>query len=320
VGVLGAARVATYAMCDPARRSKDVRVVAVAARDPERARRFAAEQGIDRVEDDYDALVRAPDVDAVYVALPAALHCAWTLRALEAGKHVLCEKPFASNGVEAARMVETARRKGLVLVEAFHCCFHPLAARLREIAASGEIGTIREVDGGFVVGIREDDIRYDLALGGGALMDLGCYPLHWARHVTSAEPTVVRAEAVEGPPGVDVTMDADLVFPGGVRCHVHCSMVPPSPCRTWFRVRGDRGELSVDNPLHPHFGHEVEVRSDGARRTERVAGETTYDHQLAAFAAMIAGGAPAPTGGADAIANMRAIDAIYRGAGLYPRG
>jgi predicted dehydrogenase len=320
IGVLGAARVATYAMCEPARRSAQVRVVALAARDPERARRFAAEHGIDRVEEDYDALVEAPDVDAVYVALPAALHCAWTLRALEAGKHVLCEKPFASNAAEAEQMVASASAKNLVLVEAFHWRYHPLAARLLEIAASDEIGAIRGVDGGFTAGIPEHDIRYDLALGGGALMDLGCYPLHWARHLTASEPTVVRAEAVVGPPGVDVTLDADLAFPGEIHCHLHTSMTPTSPRRTWLRVRGGRGELFVDNPLHPHIGHQVEVRTGGTQRTERVAGETTYDHQLAAFAAAVAGGAPAPTGGADAVANMRAIDAIYRAAGLSPRG
>src|SRR5580692_7831774 len=165
IGVLGAARVATYALMEPSRRSARVRVVAVAARDPERARRFAHDHGAGRVEPDYDALVRAADVDAVYVALPASLHGEWTLRALAAGKHVLCEKPFAMNAGEAERMVSAAGAAGRVLVEAFHWRFHPLADRLAAILAGGEIGAIRAIDAGFTAGIDPGDIRYDLALG-----------------------------------------------------------------------------------------------------------------------------------------------------------
>jgi predicted dehydrogenase len=317
VGVLGAARVATYAMIEPARRSDRVRVAAIAARDPERARRYAAEHGIPRVEPDYEALVAAPDLDAVYVALPAALHGTWTLRALAHQKHVLCEKPFAANAEEAGRMALAARERGLVLVEAFHWRFHPLAERIREIAGGGELGALREIEGEFTVDLPASDIRYDPALGGGALMDLGCYLVHWTRHVTSAEPEVVRADAVEGPPGVDVSMRADLVFPGDVPCQLRCSMA--SPFRAWLRVRGDRGELFVDNPLVPHRGHRITVRLGDTQRTEQVTGDTTYDHQLAAFAARVLDGAPMPIDGADAVANMRVIDAIYRAAGLSPR-
>jgi predicted dehydrogenase len=321
IGILGASRVAVYALVEPARRSRRARAAAVAARDLDRARRFAVDHGVARVLPDYEALVRDPEIDAVYVGLPAALHCEWTLRALAEGKHVLCEKPFASNAGEAERMVAEADARGLALLEAFHWRFHPLARRLREIVTSDEIGAVREIDAGFTVGIGDaGDIRYDLALGGGALMDLGCYAVQWARFAAGAEPEVTRADAVEGPAGIDVAMTAELAFPGGAKGRVHCSMEASAPLRRWLRVRGDAGELHVDNPLAPHRGHSLEVHRAGSVRAEQVAGASTYDHQLEGFVAAARDGATAPTGGADAIATMRVIDAIYRRAGLAPRG
>ena len=236
---------------------------------------------------------------------------------------MLCEKPFASNGGEAERMVTEADARGLVLMEAFHWRYHPLAARIREIVTRGETGPVREIDAGFTVGIGDTgDIRHDLALGGGALMDLGCYAIQWARFVAGSEPEVVSAEAVVGRPGVDVAMTAELSFAGGARARVRCSMDPAMPFRSWLHVRGEAGGFDVENPLAPHRGHSLAIRTAGAAagRTEQVDGRTTYDHQLEAFAAAVLDGARPPTGGADAIANMRVIDAIYGAAGLSPRG
>ena len=323
LGILGAARIAPRAVIAPARGSARVRVVAVAARDPARARRFAEEHGVDRALPGYDALLASPDVDAVYVALPAALHSEWTRRALQAGKHVLCEKPFAANAGEAEGMVAAAAAADRVLLEALHYRFHPLADRLRAIVTSGEIGAVLEIEGAFNAAIAPGDIRHDLALGGGALMDLGYYPVHWARLVTGEEPRVVTAEAVEDAerePGVDQSMTAELVFGGGARARILCSMAPDAERLNWLRVRGDRGEVAVDNLLAPHSGHRLEIRTTGSRpRTEQVAGGTTYEYQLAAFAAAVLDGGPRLTGGADAIATMRALDAIYRAAGMSPR-
>ena len=192
IGILGAASIAPMALIRPARRVPDAVVAAVAARDEARAARFADKHGIARVHPSYAALLADPEPDAIYNPLPNSLHCEWTLRALEAGKHVLCEKPLASNAEEAERMAKAATNAGRVLVEAFHWRYHPLADRMREIVTSGELGPIRHVEASFCVPmIRRGDIRYRWDLGGGATMDLGCYAINMVRTLAGAEPEVV---------------------------------------------------------------------------------------------------------------------------------
>jgi predicted dehydrogenase len=321
IGCLGAAKIAPEALIKPAAGTERAEVVAIAARDPERARAFADEHGIGHVDASYDALIRNPNLDAVYNPLPASLHAEWTMKALEQGKHVLCEKPFASNAAEAEQMVAAARQTGLVLLEAFHYRYHPLASRILEFLASGVIGDPREIEGAFCVPISDPkDIRYDLSLGGGALMDLGCYPVHWCRMAAGTEPTVVSAEARQDPPGVDVTMTAELLFPDDIPCKIHCSMAPDTGFQAFLQVDGTKGKLRADNPIVPHFGHQLRLTIDGTEKAEQIQGKTTYDHQLDAFVAAVLDGEPQPTGGQDAIANMRAIDAIYGAAGMEVRG
>jgi len=320
-GVLGAAKIAPDALIKPAAGSERAAVVAIAARDPERARAFAEEHGIAQVDASYQALIRNPDVDAVYNPLPASLHAEWTLKALEEGKHVLCEKPFAANASEAERMVAAARESGLVLLEAFHYRYHPLADRILEVLGSGVLGDLHRVEAAFCVPIPDpEDIRYDLSLGGGATMDLGCYPIHWSRLATGTEPTVLGAVAREEPSGIDVTMTAELRFPEDVHCTVHCSMAADVGFQAFLQATGSKAVLRADNPLVPHFGHQLRLTIDGKETAEQVEGRSTYDHQLDAFLAAVLDGEGQPTGGRDGIANMCVIDAIYRAAGMQPRG
>ncbi len=325
-GVLGAARIVNGALIDPARRLPgDAVVSAIAARDVARARVYAAEHGIATVHSTYDAVIDDPELDAIYVPTPAALHAHWTLRALDAGKHVLCEKPFTSNAAEARRVADTAARaaheRGLVCGQAFHWRHHPLAQRVLERLAEGAIGTPRSFDGVFTVPIQNPaDIRYDLALGGGATMDLGCYPLHWLRTFAGETPVVTEARAQEGPAGVDVAMEATLAFPGGARGTMRCAMTTDSAFFAGVVIEGDRGTLRILNPLAPHRGHQLAFETDRGTHTETVAGDTTYTHQLRAFVAAARGESPFPTDAADAVLDMQLIDATYRAAGLSPRG
>src|SRR5580700_3009835 len=175
IGVLGAARIAPAALIRPARHVDGAEVVSVAARDPAKASAFAAKHHIPRVAGSYEELVADPGIDAVYNPLPNGLHGRWTMAALAAGKHVLCEKPFTANA-EEARAVEAAHRpSGVVLMEAFHYRYHPLFARVRELIASGNVGTVRHIEAALCFPLfSAKDIRWDPALAGGATMDAGC--------------------------------------------------------------------------------------------------------------------------------------------------
>ena len=319
IGILGAARIAPAALIKPARATSGVEVTAVAARDTDRARAFADKHGIGRVHPSYDALIADPDVDAVYNPLPNGLHAEWTLKALDAGKHVLCEKPFTANAVEAEQVAEAAARTGLVVMEAFHWRYHPLARRMIEITRN-DLGAVRHIETGFCFPlVRRRDIRWQLDLAGGALMDAGCYAIHIQRSLAGSEPTAVRAHALELSPGVDRRMEAELSYPDGVSGTVTASMLSRTLLRIAATVHGERGSMDVVNPLAPHLFHRLTVRVGGRTRHEHVAGNATYWHQLQAFVAAIETGEPPVTGPADAVVNMRVIDGVYRAAGMEPR-
>ena len=319
-GTLGAARITPAALVRPARKLDEAEVVAVAARDRERAGAFAKKHGIPTVLTSYDELVSHPDVDAVYNPLPNSLHCKWTLAALEAGKHVLCEKPFTSNTEEAELVAQAAERSGRVVIEAFHWRYHPLAARMKEIVDSGELGDIRHVEASLCFPLpKRSDIRWQLDLAGGATMDAGCYPISMVRHLAGAEPEVISAHARLRSREVDRAMAAELRFADGRTGRIQCSMWSATVLRMRVRVVGDKGEMRVFNPLANVY-HRLRVTTPAGRRAEHVRDGTTYFHQLKAFCAAVLRGAPVLTPPSDAVANMRVIDAVYRAAGLQPRG
>ena len=318
-GILGAARIAPDALIKAAQNVPDAAVVAVAARDPKRAREFADANKIPRVLATYDDLVNDPALDVIYNPLPNSLHCEWTLAALRAGKHVLCEKPLASNAAEAERMTQAADASGKILGEAFHYRYHPLADRIRALMTDGTLGRLVRVEGHFSVPIPETNIRFDWSLAGGATMDLGCYPLHMIRYFSGLTPRVISARAETGPKNIDIAMDVDLELAGGATAKMTCAMKKDSVINATFVARGERGEIRVINPIAPHRGHQLIVKTGAGERTETVPGDTTFTHQLRAFVKAVRGEAKFPTDGAEGIVNMRVIDEVYRAAGLQPR-
>lgn len=321
IGILGAARIVPNALIHPAAKVPGVQVAAIAARDPDRARAFAKRHAIARVHLDYAALVTDPEIDAVYNPLPNSLHAEWTMHALAAGKHVLCEKPLASNAPEAQQMAEAAQTSGCVLMEAFHYRYHPLMARMLEIVSSGELGAVHHIEAHMASPLRRwNDIRYSYDLAGGATMDMGCYTIHLVRTLAGAEPQVVSAQAKLRRPNVDRAMNADLRFADGRTARIVCSLWSSTVLSLQARVQGERGDLHVINPFLPHLFHRLRLRVAGKTHSERVPGESTYTHQLRAFVDAIRTGAPILTDAQDAIANMRVIDAVYRAAGLTVRG
>jgi predicted dehydrogenase len=319
-GILGAARIAPAALVRPAREVEGVELRAVAARDGERARAFAAKHGIPVVHTSYEALLADPEIDAVYNPLPNGLHGVWTMRALRAGKHVLCEKPFTANAEEARAVAAVAQGTGRFVMEAFHWRYHPLAARMLEILASGEIGELRHVEAQLCAPLLNTrDIRYRPELAGGAAMDMGCYALHFVRTLGGAEPRVTAARAKLLAPGVDRAMEVELAFPNGATGLAVCSMLSWRLLAASGSVLGTRGRLRILNPWAPHMFHRLRVETAAGSRSERVAGRATYTHQLEAFVRAVREDVPVPTGAADAIANMTLIDAAYSKAGLEPR-
>jgi predicted dehydrogenase len=321
IGVLGAAAIAPMALIKPARAVSEVTVAAVAAREPERARAFAAKHGVPVVHDDYAALVADPDLDAVYIPLPNSLHAQWTVAALEAGKHVLCEKPMTSNAAEARRVTDAAAATGLVVMEAFHYRYHPLVARMLTVLAEGTLGPVRHIETQLCFPLpRFGDIRYRLDLAGGATMDAGCYAIHFLRLLGGAEPEVVSARAKLRSPQVDRLMRAEFRFPSGATGRATASLWSAHVLGVSARVTGETGQMKVVNYIAPQIWHRLTVRAGGRTTGERVPGEPTYTCQLRAFAGAVLHGGPNLTPPSDAVRTMSLIDDVYRAAGLQPRG
>ena len=324
IGILGAARIAPRGIVKPANDLLGVEVVAVASRDLERARTFAAQHSIPIALGSYAELIARDDLDLVYVPLPPSAHLEWCTAALANGKHVLVEKPFANNAQDAAQMAAAARAAGRHLIEGFHYRFHPLFGTALAAVRGGAIGRIRHVEAIFNANLPDTpgELRYIEELGGGALMDLGCYCMHWIRTVTADEPTVVSARARCTTPGVDLAIEAELALTSGPTASLKCSMQPEDGVLfRRLRVIGDQGVLEMDNPVSPHAGASLSIESDAPSSPQLVSGgETTFHYQLRHVLEVIEGRAQPLTGGEDAVNNMRAIDAVYLAAGLRPRG
>jgi predicted dehydrogenase len=323
LGVLGAARIAERAIV-PAARDTGTRLVAVAARDRDRAEAFAEEHGVERVLDDYADVIADPEVEAIYNPLANGLHGPWNLAAIAAGKHVLSEKPFASNAEEAAEVRDAAVKADVVVLEGFHYLFHPVMLRLTELLDSGELGDLQHVEAKLIIPAPDDDDpRWSLPLAGGALMDLGCYGLHVHRMLGQwggGEPALVAARGEEraGAPGVDEWLDADLEFPNGATGNVHCDMDGEHQVMT-CRIGGSRGFATAANFVLPHLDDRIFVSTPAGDRVEQLGTRLSYTYQLEAFVARLRDDEPLPIDADDAVTSMQLIDDCYRAAGFDPR-
>jgi predicted dehydrogenase len=328
-GTLGTAQITPSALIYPCMNEPSAVVAVIAARDRARAEIFASAHHIRTVCDSYEEVVTHPDIDAVYIPLHIPAHRHWTIKALKAGKHVLCEKSFACNAAEAAEMNVVARDTGLVAMDAFHYRYHPLFSRVKEIYDSGELGDIETISASFHIPIRgSDNIRLNYELGGGVTMDIGCYPISWIRHLTNSEPLVVSAKAEVGPPNVDVLLDSEMEIAGGIRGTTSADMREIASFAARLIVKGDRGEMLVNNPLAPQLGHSIHVSKpvlkrssrDNNARVEVLDRRPSYAYQLDAFIQAITQGSPVFTDSKDAVKQMRIVDRCYEAAGLPLRG
>ncbi|HVT64913.1 MAG TPA: Gfo/Idh/MocA family oxidoreductase [Mycobacteriales bacterium] len=320
IGVLGAARITPMALARPARRVPGAVVAAVAARDPRRAAAHAKKHGIETVHASYDDLLADDSLEAIYNPLPNALHAEWTVKALEAGKHVLCEKPFTSNEAEAQVVADAAKKSGLVVMEAYHYRYHPLAERMRTVVHGGQLGDVQHVHVAMCFPLPKfSDIRYSYPLGGGASMDC-CYAVHVLRLLGTSEPTVESAKALLHTPDIDRAMSVKYSFADGSTGSTTTSMWSSKLLQFSVSVSGTRGTMKVLNFIAPQHYNRFTLNVDGRKTTERIRGEATYDYQLKAFIAAVREGGPVLTAPEDAIRTMRVIDDVYRKAGLPLRG
>jgi predicted dehydrogenase len=320
IGVLGAARISDKAIVHPARETGH-RLVAVAARDRSRAEAFAAESNVERVLDSYQAVIDDPEVEAIYNPLPNGLHGPWNLRAIAAGKHVLSEKPSASNAAEARAVRDAVAASEVRFMEAFHYRYHPVMNRMLDIAGSGELGTLHNIDVHMSFPLTDpDDPRWNFELAGGATMDVGCYAIHGLRTlgaVGGGEPSVVSASAIERDdiPGMDATVEADLAYPSGLTAHFVTSFVVPEMDFT-MRIVGSEGEAFAHNFCVSSIDDRIDVSVGDLTRTEEMGKRTSYTYQLEAFADHVRNGAPIHSDAEDAVVQAEFIDAVYTAAGL----
>ncbi|MUL63420.1 oxidoreductase [Mycobacterium sp. CBMA 234] len=320
IGILGASSYAPTTLLNPAKGNDEVEIAAVGSRDLGSAREFADRHGIARAHGTLEALVADPDLDAVYVLLPTSLHGRWTRAALDAGKHVLCEKPFVANADEAREVAEQAAKSDRVVMEAIQFRHHPLTLRVEELIAAGAIGKLQRVDIDLCVLLptfKGNCYNYDFA--GGAMMDAGSYVANMARTFGGSTPEVVSAQAKLIAPRVDRAMTAELRYAAGHVGRIRCALWSGNLFRARARVVGDRGELRWLSPAAPNLFPRLSIRSHGTTRVERFPRRTTYDYQLDAFAASVLRGVPVRTTPDDAVENLTLIDAVYRAAGLPVR-
>jgi xylose dehydrogenase (NAD/NADP) len=309
-GVLSTARINELVLAG-ARASEQVEVLAVASRDRETAEAYAREHGIERAHGSYDALLADPEIEAVYISLPNALHVEWTIRALQAGKHVLCEKPLSSRRADAERAFEVAEHCERLLMEAFMYRHNPQTARLVELIAEGAIGRLRLIRASF--GFFLDDLRNVRMRGeldGGGLMDVGCYCVNAAR-LLCGEPLRAQAEQLLGGAGVDVALAGVLGFADEVLAHFDCGLVL-SP-RDELVVLGEQGSLHLADPWHCRTPG-IELRRSGGSETIETPIADSYALELENLSAAIRGTAVPLLGREDAIGQARAIEALYASA------
>jgi predicted dehydrogenase len=310
LGLLSTARI-NSAIVGGAAKARDVEVVAVASRDLAKAQAQADELGIPRAVEGYEALLADDEVDCVYVSLPNGMHVDWSIRALEAGKHVLCEKPLSRRAHDVERAFDAADRADRILMEAFMWRHHPQTLRLSKMLAEGAIGRVTGAHArfGFLLD-HVGDIRLAGDLDGGALMDVGCYCVSGLRLV-AGEPERVSAEQITGDGGVDISLSAVLRLPGDVLGTLECSFA--APLGHALEVTGDGGRIVLNDPWHGRAPVLELQTGDGEERIE-IEAANPYAHQLENMAHAVAGEERPRLGRDDALGQARTIEALYAAA------
>jgi len=273
-GLLSTARI-NRALITPLRASKRNQLLAVASRTQESAEKYAHEWKIPRAHGSYEALLADPEIDVVYISLPNHLHAPWTIKAVEAGKHVLCEKPLALSVEEVDAVQSAARRHERVVMEAFMYRHHPQTLKVQEVVKSGTLGPLKLIRGSFSFALsREGDVRLDPAMGGGSIWDIGCYPISYARTVVGAAPLDVFGWQVIGPTGIDDTFVGQMRFDHDLLVQFDSSFV--IPFHAFMEIVGSEGTLNIPRPFKPETDEKIYLTRGEKTETIKVKGQELY--------------------------------------------
>lgn len=325
VGILGAGGIAERAMVEPSHDVEGVEAIAIGARDPERAAAFAERLNLP-ISGSYDDILNNPEIDLIYLALPPIVHADLSVRALQSGKHVLCEKPLSANGAGARRIADAAAASGRRAFVGFHYRLHGFTQNLLEVIASGVLGQVEKVEIDFSIPhfvVKPGNIRLDGDLAGGSVMDVGCYAVDLIR-AAWGDPKVISAQAQLYPDDarIDLQTDAVLELAGGVPVNIRTSFIGDDKGAMSLKVFGDAATLEATSVIVPQWGATLKVTSsDGQVLLEDQAkdGENSYARQLEHLVAALAGDEPSILDAERAVGTMRIVDDIYRAAGLEPR-
>lgn len=315
-GILGTARINRRVI--PAMRlARRSELIAVASRDRERARAYATEWSIPRAVAGYQTLLDDSSIDAVYIPLPNTDHVPWTLAAIAAGKHVLCEKPIAVHPEDVDRIAAAAAAANVIVEEGFMYRHEPMTARVIALLNDGAIGTVRAIVSGFTFALEANEqprnIRMDPVLGGGSLWDVGGYPVTYAQLIAGHEPTMVFGTAHWNESGIDEEFMGMLRFGGGTTANIYCGF--RAAYRTWLEVLGSEGALTVPNPFRPGPIESLELERDGAVRLIEVAGSPEiFVREIEDFEASVLDGAPPVVTLAESRRTAATLVALYASA------
>jgi predicted dehydrogenase len=311
-GLLSTARI-NRALIPPLQVSKRNYLLAVGSRSQETADVYARENKIERAHGSYEALLADPDIDVIYNPLPNHLHAEWTIKAVEAGKHVLCEKPLALSVDEVGAIKAAAHKHGRVVAEAFMYRHHPQTLKVIEIAKSGSLGTLKLIRGSFTfILTREGDVRLKPGWGGGSIWDVGCYPISYARTIVGEEPLEVFGWQVTGPTGIDETFVGQMRFRDDVMTQFDSSFV--IPFHAFMEIVGSEGALNIPNPFKPGVNQKIYLTRGDKTETIMVKGQELYIGEVEDMADAILLGKNPRVSLEDSRANVAAISALLESA------
>jgi len=313
-GLLGTARI-NQAVFDPIRSSNNNELMAVASRSQEKAAYNAEAWGIPHFHLSYDALLADPEIDVIYNSLPNGLHAEWSIKAMQMGKHVLCEKPLTTSTLDMDVVEEVSMKTGMVIAEAFMYRHHPQTLLVKKMVDNGEVGYLQMIRGSFCyTNTRPNNPHFDLQLGGGSLWDVGCYPISYARYLIGGEPIEVYGSQVTGPTGIDLLYAGQLNFPGGVITQFDCSFITPS--KSLIEIIGNKGRITISEPYKPGKRTKILLERDGQTQDIWIDGAELYRGEIEDLENAILLRKPPRISLDDSRGNIAAIEALHQSARL----